>query len=68
MARITHWTIKVKWDNGTEEFLEDIPNYVASPVDEMLDELEQIKTEEEHYENYGRINKRSSEGRSPSLA
>ena len=68
MARITHWTIKVKWDDGTEEFLDDIPNYVASPVDEMLDELEQIKTEEEHYENYGRINKRGSEGRSPSFA
>jgi len=71
MARITHWTIKVMWDDGTEEFLEEIPNYVASPVDEMLDDLERLKTEVElnnRYEENGRADKRSSEGRSPATA
>ena len=24
MARITHWTIKIKWDDGIEEFIEHI--------------------------------------------
>ena len=71
MARITHWTIKIMWEDGTEEFLEEIPNYVASPVDEMLDDLERLKTEVElnnRYEENGRANKRSSEGRSPATA
>jgi hypothetical protein len=65
MARITHWTIKIKWDDGTEEFIDDIPNYVATNVDSMLDGLEQLKST---YENNGRINKRSSEGCSPATA
>mgnify|MGYP001234459821 CR=1 FL=1 len=68
MARITHWTIKIMWDDGKEEFLDDIPNYVASPVDDMLDTLEQLKTEielKERYEENRGTNKRSSEGRSP---
>lgn len=71
MARITHWTIKIMWEDGTEEFLEEIPNYVASPVDEMLDDLERLKTEVElnnRYEENGRADKRSSEGRSPATA
>jgi len=71
MARITHWTIKIMWEDGTEEFLDEIPNYVASPVDEMLDDLERLKTEVElnnRYEENGRANKRSSEGRSPATA
>jgi len=59
------------WEDGTEEFLDEIPNYVASPVDEMLDDLERLKTEVElnnRYEENGRANKRSSEGRSPATA
>jgi len=71
MARITHWTIKIMWEDGTEEFLDEIPNYVASPVDEMLDDLERLKTEVElnnRYEENGRANKRSSDGRSPATA
>ena len=45
--RITHWTIKVQWDNGEEEFLDYIPNYVASAVDEFLTEIE-IHNKDEH--------------------
>lgn len=41
MKTITHWTIKVMWNDGTEEFLENIPNYVAIPVDEHLNNLEE---------------------------
>jgi hypothetical protein len=37
---ITHWTIKVKWSDGTEETLDYIPNYVAKNVDEHLTLLE----------------------------
>tara|TARA_R100001591_G_scaffold90909_1_gene96764 strand:+ start:809 stop:949 length:141 start_codon:yes stop_codon:yes gene_type:complete len=40
MGKITHWTIKITWDNGKEEFLSDIPNWVANNVDEHLDSLE----------------------------
>lgn len=38
--KITHWTIKVTWDNGEEEYLDDIPNWVATTVDDYLTELE----------------------------
>ena len=48
MARnITHWTIKVMWNDGTEEFLKHIPNYVSSPVDEHLTNLEDLYHEED---------------------
>ena len=45
--RITHWTLKIKWDDGTEEFINDIPNFVASHVDPFLDELEELRAEDE---------------------
>ena len=45
--RITHWTIKVTWDDGTEEYLNNIPNYVAGAVDEFLTELEEDAEEEQ---------------------
>jgi hypothetical protein len=40
MKTITHWTIKATWSDGTEEYLSDIPNYVANEVDVFLTELE----------------------------
>jgi hypothetical protein len=46
MRTITHWTIKVMWSDGAEEFLEHIPNYVASPIDDHLNHLEE--TYEKH--------------------
>jgi hypothetical protein len=44
--RITHWTIKVTWEDGREEYLDDIPSWVASPVDDYLTELEADNDEE----------------------
>jgi hypothetical protein len=41
MKTITHWTIKVTWDDGTEEYISHIPNYVANEVDTFLTELEE---------------------------
>ncbi len=52
MARITHWTIKIKWDDGIEEFIEHIPSNIARPVDEMLDMLEQVKSNKNKYEEH----------------
>ena len=51
MARITHWTIKIKWNDGSEEYVDDIPNYVANQVDVWLTQLEDIKEKEEKIDN-----------------
>ena len=45
--KITHWTLKIIWDDGTEEFVDDIPNYVVSHVDPFLDKLEQLRDAEQ---------------------
>ena len=44
---IKHWTIKITWEDNTEEYLSGIPNWVADSVDEYLTELENDKNEEE---------------------
>ena len=44
---IVHWTIKIGWEEGTEEYIADIPDWVAKPVDEFLGEIEREKREEE---------------------
>ena len=38
--RITHWTIKVTWEDGREEYLDDIPYFVAREVDFYLEAVE----------------------------
>lgn len=38
--RITGWSIDIKWSNGEEESIIDIPDDVAQPVDEYLTEIE----------------------------
>ena len=38
--KITHWTIKITLEDGTEKCLEDIPYWVAKNVDEHLTEIE----------------------------
>ena len=43
---IIHWTIKIGWEDGTEEYIADIPDWVAKPVDEFLGEIEMEKAEE----------------------
>ncbi len=45
--KITHWTLKIKWEDGKEEFINDIPNFVASHVDPFLDKLEALRAEDE---------------------
>ena len=44
---IIHWTIKIGWEDGTEEYIAEIPDWVAKPVDEFLGEIEKEKREEE---------------------
>ena len=44
---IIHWTIKIGWEDGTEEYIADIPDWVAKPVDEFLGEIEKEKREEQ---------------------
>jgi hypothetical protein len=40
MKKIIHWTIKYTWDDGSEAYVDDIPDYVAKNVDEFLNSLE----------------------------
>jgi hypothetical protein len=41
--KITGWSINVKWSNGTEENIIDIPDDVADSIDEYLTEVENDK-------------------------
>lgn len=35
--KIVHWAIKYTTSDGEEHYVNDIPNYVATNVDEFLD-------------------------------
>jgi hypothetical protein len=39
--KITAWNIGIVWENGTEENIGDVPDWVATRVDEFLNELEE---------------------------
>ena len=39
--KITGWNIGIQWEDGTEEKIGDVPDWVATRVDEFLDELEE---------------------------
>lgn len=39
---IIHWTIKITWSCGEEEYLDYIPDWVAGNVDNYLDEYENL--------------------------
>ena len=39
--KITGWKLVITWEDGTEEALADIPDWVAKRVDQFLDELEE---------------------------
>ena len=41
--KITHWTIKITWEDNKEEYIADIPDWVAKNVDEYLNHLEEGK-------------------------
>ena len=44
--KIIHWTIKYTWEDGTEEYVDDIPHYIAKNIDEYLNNLEILKDNE----------------------
>ena len=44
--RIIGWSIDVKWSDGTEENISDIPDDVAESVDEYLTEVEKEKNDD----------------------
>ena len=39
--KITAWHIGIVWEDGTEEYIADVPNWVTTRVDEFLNELEE---------------------------
>ena len=41
MKTIKHWTIKVTWSDGKEEFLDNIPYF--KNVENYLDKLEKME-------------------------
>ena len=41
---IDHWTIKVTWSDGEEEFLDDIPN--SNTIENYLDEYQNTYTDQ----------------------
>jgi len=42
---ITHWTIRLKWNDGEEQYVDHIPDAVAQSVDPWLDSLEREENE-----------------------
>lgn len=38
--KITSWNLNIFWEDGTEENIGDLPDWVANRVDEFLDYLE----------------------------
>ena len=48
MKTIVHWTVKVTWSDGEEEFLDYIPH--NDGIENYLDQLEEEKNEEEEEE------------------
>ena len=51
MSKIIHWTIKITWSDGEEEYLSDIPDAIAKPTDDYLDGVESQRNEEEEIKN-----------------
>ena len=48
--KITAWHIGIVWEDGSEEKVIDVPEWVAKRVDEFLDELEQeFSNDDEDY-------------------
>ena len=39
--KIVHWTIKYTTSDGKEHYVNDIPDWVAKPIDEYLDKIEE---------------------------
>ena len=54
--KIAHWTIKITWEDEhgnpadvqeEYEYINDIPDWVAKPVDEYLDKIEEEMNNDE---------------------
>ena len=45
--KIKAWNIGIVWEDGSEEKVIDVPEWVAKRVDEFLNELEEEFSEEE---------------------
>ena len=43
---ITSWAIRVEWDNGETEDINDIPPWAAESMDEYLSSIEEHRREE----------------------
>jgi hypothetical protein len=39
--KITAWNLGIVWEDGTEQAIGDLPDWLASRVDEYLNELEE---------------------------
>ena len=48
--RIEAWSINVLWNDGSEDVITEVPNYVARDVDHFLTGLEDEKADDEGYE------------------
>ena len=42
--KIVYWTIKYTWEDGTEEYLSDISDDIAQPVDDLLAKMEEERS------------------------
>lgn len=47
IKRISAWSVNVVWEDGTEEVLTDIPQYVATEVDAWLTCVEEGEDDDE---------------------
>ena len=52
MKKIVHWTIKMTWETDNpnivkEEYINDVPNWVAEVVEEFLDLIEEERNNDE---------------------
>ena len=45
--KIIHWTIKYTWEDGEEEYLSDISDYIAQPIDNLLTSIEEERRDDE---------------------
>lgn len=44
--RIEAWSIAIRWSDGNEETITEVPYYVARDIDQFLDTLENEKEKE----------------------
>ena len=45
MKKIVAWSINIVWEDESEEVITDVPNYVASAVDDFLNDIEEEENE-----------------------